>query len=43
LSTAVDYRVLLVVMATVVLASAGYLVTRRHDESPAPAAEQLLT
>ena len=31
LSTAVDYRVLLVVMAAVVVASAGYLVTRRHD------------
>jgi hypothetical protein len=29
------------VMAVVVVASAGYLVTRQH-ESPAPAAEQLL-
>jgi MFS family permease len=42
LSTAVDYRVLLVVMAAVVVASATYLVTRRHD-SPAAVPEQLLT
>jgi MFS family permease len=42
LSTAVDYRILLLVMAAVVVGSAGYLVTRRHH-SPAPAAEQLLT
>ncbi|HJQ51180.1 MAG TPA: MFS transporter [Gaiellaceae bacterium] len=43
LSTVVDYRILLVVMAAVVVASAGYLATRRHDASPAHAAEQLLT
>jgi MFS family permease len=42
LSTAVDYRILLVAMAVVVVSSATYLVTRQHD-SPAPAAEQLLT
>jgi uncharacterized membrane protein YfcA len=42
LSTVVDYRILFVAMAVVVVASAGYLVTRQHD-SPAPAAEQLLT
>jgi MFS family permease len=42
LSTAVDYRVLLVVMAAVVVASAGYLVTRRHDSREA-VPEQLLT
>jgi MFS family permease len=41
LSTVVDYRVLFVVMAVVVVASAGYLVTREHDP-PVPAAEQLL-
>lgn len=41
LSTVVDYRILFVAMAVVVVASAAYLVTRRHD-SPAPAAEQLL-
>jgi MFS family permease len=40
LSTVVDYRVLLVVMAGVVVASAVYLATRRQ-ESPAAAAEQL--
>jgi hypothetical protein len=39
----VDYRILLVVMAAVIVASAGYLATRRHDASPARAAEQLLT
>ncbi|HJU36161.1 MAG TPA: MFS transporter [Gaiellaceae bacterium] len=39
LSTLVDYRILLVAMAAVVAASAGYLLTR-HDESPA-VAEQL--
>jgi len=41
-TTVVDYRILFVAMAVVVVASAGYLVTRQHD-SPAPAAEQLLT
>lgn len=38
LSTLVDYRILLVAMAAVVAASAGYLLTRR-EESPLPAAE----
>jgi MFS family permease len=42
LSTVVDYRVLFVVMAVVVVASATYLVTRRHA-SPAPVTEQALT
>lgn len=42
LSTVVDYRILFVAMAVVVVSSATYLVTRHHD-SPAPAAEQLLT
>jgi hypothetical protein len=37
LSTLVDYRILFVVMAAVVLASAGYLLTRRA--APAAAAE----
>jgi MFS family permease len=37
LSTVVDYRILLVVMAAVVLASTGYLVTRRA--TPAPSAD----
>jgi MFS family permease len=37
LSTLVDYRILFVVMAAVVLASAGYLLTRRAG--PAPAVE----
>ena len=41
LSTLVDYRILLVAMAAVVVASAVYLLTRR-DEAPAPATEQLL-
>lgn len=36
LSTLVDYRILFVVMAAVVMASAGYLLTRR-DPTPAPA------
>lgn len=36
LSTLVDYRILFVVMAAVVLASAGYLLTRR-ERAPAPA------
>jgi MFS family permease len=36
LSTVVDYRILFVVMAAVVLASAGYLLTRR-EPTPAPA------
>jgi hypothetical protein len=36
LSTVVDYRILFAVMAAVVLASAGYLVTRR-EPTPAPA------
>jgi MFS family permease len=36
LATLVDYRVLFVVMAAVVLASAGYLLTRR-ESTPAPA------
>lgn len=40
LSTVVDYRVLLVAMAAVVVVSAIYLLTRR-EETPAPAAEQL--
>jgi MFS family permease len=35
LSTVVDYRILLVVMAAVVLASAAYLVTRREPLIPA--------
>ena len=37
LSTVIDYRILLVVMAAVVLASAGYLYTRREAGSAAPA------
>jgi MFS family permease len=41
LSTLVDYRILLVAMAAVVVASAVYLLTRHH-EAPAPATEQLL-
>ncbi|HEY2208196.1 MAG TPA: MFS transporter [Gaiellaceae bacterium] len=36
LSTVVDYRILFVVMAAVVLSSAGYLLTRR-EPTPAPA------
>jgi hypothetical protein len=36
LSTLVDYRILFVVMAAVVMASAGYLLTRRGP-TPAPA------
>jgi len=36
LSTVVDYRILFAVMAAVVLASGGYLVTRR-EPTPAPA------
>ena len=40
LSTVVDYRVLLVAMTAVVVASGVYLLTRR-GETPAPAAEQL--
>ncbi|HEY7420757.1 MAG TPA: MFS transporter [Gaiellaceae bacterium] len=36
LSTVVDYRILFVVMAAVVLTSAGYLLTRR-EPTPAPA------
>ena len=36
LSTVVDYRILFVVMAAVVLSSAGYLLTRR-EPAPAPA------
>ena len=40
LSTLVDYRILLVAMAVVVVASAVYLLTRR-DESTAVAVEQL--
>lgn len=35
LSTVVDYRILLAVMAAVVLASAGYLATRREPPIPA--------
>lgn len=42
LSTVVDYRILFVAMATVVVASATYLVTRR-DASPVRAPEHLLT
>jgi MFS family permease len=42
LSTVVDYRILFVVMAAVVVASATYLVTRRHD-SPEAVPEHLLT
>ena len=34
LSTAVDYRLLLVVMAAVTAASAGYLLTRRSEPVP---------
>jgi len=34
LSTLVDYRILLVVMAVVVLATAGYLVTREQEAVP---------
>ena len=40
LSTVVDYRVLLVAMTAVVVASGVYLLTRR-GETTAPAAEQL--
>lgn len=40
LSTIVDYRVLIVAMTAVVVASGIYLVTRR-EETPAEAAEQL--
>jgi MFS family permease len=35
LSTVVDYRILLVAMAVVVMASAGYLATRREPPIPA--------
>ncbi len=38
LSTLVDYRILLVVMAVVTLASSTYLLTRRHE--PVPSAER---
>lgn len=38
LSTVVDYRILFAVMAAVVVASAGYLLTRR--DAPVPAAER---
>ena len=38
LSTLVDYRILFAVMAAVVLASAGYLLTRREEVSTASAA-----
>ncbi len=38
LSTVVDYRILLLVMATVTLASAGYLLTRR--DAPVPSVER---
>jgi MFS family permease len=41
LSTVVDYRILFVAMAVVVVASAAYLVTRR-EKTPAAGAEQLL-
>lgn len=41
LSTLVDYRILLVAMAAVVVASAVYLVTR-PDEAPTPTTEHLL-
>jgi MFS family permease len=37
LSTVVDYRILFVVMAVVVLTSAGYLLTRREEPTAAPA------
>ena len=37
LSTLVDYRILFVVMAVVVLASAGYLLTRRETGAASPA------
>ncbi len=37
LSTVVDYRILFAVMAAVVLASAGYLLTRREAGAAAPA------
>ena len=37
LSTLVDYRILFAVMAAVVLASAGYLLTRRQVGAVAPA------
>jgi MFS family permease len=43
LSTLVDYRVLLVVMAAVVAASAVYLLTRREGQAPAPAPERPAT
>jgi hypothetical protein len=42
LSTIVDYRILFVAMAVVVVSSATYLVTRQHDSS-VRATEQLLT
>jgi MFS family permease len=42
LSTVVDYRVLFVAMAVVVVASASYLVTRQN-ETAAPPIEQLVT
>jgi MFS family permease len=38
LSTLVDYRILLVAMAAVTLASATYLLTRRHE--PVPSVER---
>jgi MFS family permease len=38
LSTVVDYRILLVVMAVVTVASATYLLTRRHE--PVPSVER---
>jgi hypothetical protein len=37
LSTVVDYRILFVVMAIVVFACSGYLVTRREAGAGAPA------
>jgi hypothetical protein len=37
LSTLVDYRILFGVMAMVVLASSGYLLTRRESVAAAPA------
>ena len=37
LSTVVDYRILFVVMAVVVLTSSGYLLTRRAEPTAAPA------
>jgi MFS family permease len=38
LSTVIDFRILFVVMAAVVLASATYLLTRRHE--PVPSVER---